>query len=347
MKNKTIILFIPLLFVCSELLCRILGYSPGNLTPNWSNFKPVDSLIEYHHFYTDTNGLIVANKAYFESMHININREGFRTPEWSSIDTSKKSTLFIGDSFTWGLSADPITGSFVDLVRNQSTNNIINLGIPVADPLQYSVLAERYIPIFKPKQVFIMLYLGNDIMLNKRALKPNQPLYFYTNAGAMQAYDNKTTFSTAQEAYHYYTEEKYFLRHPKNKFEKIVSYSAFLSRLYALKHRWKEKQLYEKSIREMTFTKKQLYPIVSACQAYHCKLYIVLIPELKEANESVDFMKHRYSALFSDSRLKTSVLLPSGNNKSFYTPYPDAHLNNSGHQFYAREILRLLSDSKN
>ncbi len=349
MKTKiilscTIILFIVLMI--TELAFRFLGHQPGNLTPNWANFKPVDSLIEYHHFFTDSHGLIVANKGYFDSVPININSDGFRTPEWSSIDTSKKTDLFIGDSFTWGLSANPITACFVDLVRNQSSNNTVNLGIPVADPLQYALLAKKYIPKLKPQNVYVMLYLGNDIMLTDRTITPYKPLYFYTNAGAMLASDGNRTFATANEAYHYYVAEKYFLIHPKTIIQKIATKSALFTLLYAIHLRWEEKQRFNKSIEEMTFTKKHLYQIAEYCEINHSQLHIVVIPERKEADVDAATMKSRYKTLFADPRLNPFLVLPSGINKGYYMPYPDAHLNNVGHQFYAKQILGLLSDSE-
>lgn len=349
MKTKYLlgnISLLAVLLIVVELLLRLTNHQPGNLTPNWANFKPVDRLIEYHHFITDSNGLIVANKPYFDSLHIDINNNGFRTPEWPSIDSTKKTDLFIGDSFTWGLSANPLTACFVDLVRNQSANNIVNLGIPVADPLQYEMLAQQYIPKFKPQQVFVMLYLGNDIMQNDRNIVAYKPLYFYTNAGAMLASDGNRTFTSAAEAYRYYMEEKYFLRHPTTIFQKAASKSAIITLLYAIHMRWVEKQQYNKSIAEMTFTKQHLYAIAKHCKANHSKLHIVIIPEQKEANKDSAYFKNRYKALFADTILGPFVWLPTGINKSLYTAYPDAHLNNAGHQFYAKQILGLLSDSE-
>lgn len=349
MKAKLLfgnILLLILLLGIVELLLRFTGHQPGNLTPNWANFKSVDSLIEYHHFYTDSSGLIVANKSHFDTAHININTDGFRTPEWTSIDTSKKTDLFIGDSFTWGLSANPVTACFVDLVRNQSANNIVNLGIPVADPLQYSELAKKYIPKIKPQHVFVMFFLGNDIMQNDRIITPNKPLYFYTNAGAMLASDGNRTFASAREAYQYYSAEKYLLLHPTTIFQKVASKSALFSLLYAFHLRWVEKQQYNESTAAMTFTKKHLYQIVKQCKANHSNLHIVVIPEQKEADKDSTYFKNRYKALFADATLGSYVFLPSGINKTHYTPYPDAHLNNAGHQFYAKQILGLLSDSE-
>lgn len=349
MKAKLLfgnLLLLILLLGIVEFLLRFTGHQPGNLTPNWANFKPVDSLIEYHHFITDSNGLIVANKPYFDSLHIDINSNGFRTPEWTAIDSTKKTDLFIGDSFSWGLSANPITGCFVDLVRNQLSDNIINLGIPVADPLQYAALAKTYIPLFKPKHVLVMFYLGNDIMQNERTITPFKPIYFYTNAGAMLATDGNRSFSSAKEAYHYYIAEKYFLKEPQTLVQHVATKSALVSMLYAFRMRWVEKQQYNKSIEEMTFTKKQLYAIADCCQIYHSQLHIIVIPELKEADESTLYIKNRYKALFSDNCLSPFLFLPSGISKAYYTPYPDAHLNNAGHQFYAKQILGLLSDSE-
>jgi hypothetical protein len=222
----------------------------------------------------------------------------------------------------------------------------VNLGIPVADPLQYSELAKKYITKIKPQHVFVMLYLGNDIMLNDRTIIPYRPLYFYSNAGAMLASDNNRTFTTASEAYHYYVAEKYFLIHPKTIVQKIAAKSALVSLLYAFHLRWEEKQRFNKSIEEMIYTKKYLHQIADYCETNHSQLHIVVIPERKEADEHSTYFKSRYKALFADRNLSPYIFLPAGINKTYYTPYPDAHLNNAGHQFYAQQILGFLSVSK-
>jgi hypothetical protein len=57
--------------------------------------------------------------------------------------------FFLGDSFTWGASAEPISKCFVDLVGNAGYL-IFNTGIPGTKPNQYTYIAEKYIPILKP-----------------------------------------------------------------------------------------------------------------------------------------------------------------------------------------------------
>ncbi len=326
------------LFCIAELSVRWMGYSAGDLRPNWSNFHPVDSLEVYNDFYTDSSGILVANN----SISKGINVEGFRAPEFKSLDTVKHKVLFLGDSFTWGLSAAHIDSCFADLVSSKVSETIVNTGIPIADPAQYDAIAQKYIPTLKPEKVLLFFYLGNDIMLQERPVVPLKPFYFYTNAGALLAQDGPHHFEAAKEAYEYFTRQKFFLLHPKNVVEKVISKSAFLSRVYSFKYRWEEKRATENAIENMTVTQKHLYAIVKVCKQNNCALKIVLIPEIKEANEPLAFFQKRYKGFFEDEILKSLVYLPDGNFSQNYVPYPDGHLNNKGHAFYAEKILELL-----
>ena len=57
--------------------------------------------------------------------------------------------MFLGDSYTWGSSARPITESFVDLVKRAGYCTF-NFGIPGTDPCQYAALAEKWLPLLHP-----------------------------------------------------------------------------------------------------------------------------------------------------------------------------------------------------
>lgn len=326
------------LFGVAEVAVRWMGYTAGDLRPNWSNFHPVDSLIVYNDFYTDSNGILVATPALCKG----INRNGFRAPEFDTLDSSTHKLLLIGDSFTWGLSASPIDQCFADLIQHKVAETVINTGIPIADPAQYEAIAQRYIPQLQPQKAVLFFYLGNDIMLKDRAIVPFKPFYFYTNAGALLAQDGEHTFTTAQEAYHHFTRQKFFLLHPKGFLETIIAQSALLSRLYSFAFRWQEKRDAEYAIENMSITQQHLYAIVSICKAQHCDLKIVLIPEVKEADEPIAFFQKKYVGFFQDSVLAPITVVPSGFSKRHYVPYPDGHLNNVGHQLMSTKILELL-----
>ncbi len=331
-----------LLLLGLEFAARLYGLVPGHIAPSWSNFKQVDSLIEYKHFYTNQEGFIVADKDYFATQNTYINRDGFRNKEFESIDSSKRKILFIGDSFTWGLSAEPLSNCFVDLVSRDSSREVINLGIPVADPAQYEGLARKYIPVLKPKMVFVCLYLGNDMMSSEREITSNLPLYFFTNAGAMMASDDEHVFSNAQEAYRHYATEKYFIHQPKNALEYVVKHSAITSKLYALKTQWDEKQKQEKSFKESPITANHLKKIAQLCEENNSAFRIVIIPRLEDASQTLSFFKHKYPTVFEDPLLSNYCFLPQPFSSTYYTPNPDGHLNNEGHKILAKEIQRLI-----
>src|SRR4051812_9783117 len=97
------VLFLVIAFAAIEIALRLMGYEPGDLKPKWFNFAPVDTLIVSDLFYTNADGILIANRNNPEQRE-QINSDGFRSKEFSEIDTAKKKIMFIGDSFTWGFS---------------------------------------------------------------------------------------------------------------------------------------------------------------------------------------------------------------------------------------------------
>jgi lysophospholipase L1-like esterase len=334
------------LFFLAEIFVRHQGYAPGDLRPNWSNFHPVDSLIVYNDFIVDSTGILIANKDFFKTSNISINSNGFRAPEFADMNTVKHKILLIGDSFTWGLTAKPLDSCFADLLKTKVEGIVINTGIPSADPAQYEAIAHRYIPMLRPEKVIVMFYLGNDIMPRPRPAIPYKPFYYYTNAGAMMADDGPVHLNSAHEAYDYYTHQKFFLIHPVGFLHKVIEKSALLSRMYSLKYRWEEKKEADHAISDMSVTQKYLYSIVEICRRNHCALQVILIPEIKEADKPISFFEKRYMGFFADSILSKYTYIPEGNSPINYTPYPDGHLNNEGHRFYAQKIAERLAQMK-
>jgi hypothetical protein len=350
MKRKFKVIFFQLAFLLCLLLVvefalRKMGYKPGDMKPNWLNFKPVDSLYVVPDFYTNNEGLLLADSSFFAGRKVHINEEGFRSPDFAKLDSNKKKVLFIGDSFTWGMSAQPVENNcFVDLVRNETNYEVINLGIPATDPPQYFLLARKYIPRFKPAMTFVIFFMGNDLMMEDRQIIPNEPFYYYTNAGAILADIDGHHFKSAQEAYDYFVNDKYYLHKPDNYFEWIVSKSALLSRLYSLRFRIEEKLRYEKMVKETSTTKKYLKGIQAIGRLYHVPVKFVLVPEIKEANMDLEDYKKKYSDILLDSELKNDWLIFK-NAKSDFRDYPDAHLNNAGHRHYADYLESYLKSS--
>jgi hypothetical protein len=333
-----------LLLVGIEVALRFMGYAPGDMRPNWLNFKPVDSLYLINDFRVNEYGALVADTTYWKNRNAVINKDGFRSPDFDSIDTTKKKVLFIGDSFTWGLSAEPVTNHcFVDLVRNENNYEVINLGIPATDPPQYFTLAKRFMPRFKPDITFVVFFMGNDLLTDDREVKPFEPFYYDTNAGAIMTDIDGKHFNSPQEVYHYAMYERYFLREPKNVFEWIISKSALLSRLYSVRYRIDEKLKYEAVVKDSRITKKYLRQIQQVGKENNLNVKFILIPENKDADRNLDDYKKKFADILLDPDLKNDwIMLP--NTKANFNPYPDGHLNNKGHRHYADFLESYLKD---
>jgi hypothetical protein len=327
-----------------EIILRCMGYAPGDMRPNWLNLKPVDSLYLVNDYHVNGDGILIADSAYWAARNTGVNKDGFRSPDFDKIDSTKKKVLFIGDSFTWGLSANPVVNHcFVDLVRNENNYEVINLGIPATDPPQYYTLAKKYMPRFKPDITFIIFFMGNDLMTEYREVKPFDPFYYDTNAGAIMSDLDGIHFNSAQAVYHYAMYERYFLRTPKNIFEWVISKSALLSRIYSVKFRIEEKLKYEAVVKDSHITKKYLKQIQQVAKQNNLVVKFILVPEIKDANRSLENYRRKFTDILDDNDLKNDwIMLP--NSKSNFNDYPDGHLNNQGHRHYADCIEAYLKD---
>lgn len=332
------------LFACIiiETVLRVMGYRPGDISPNWLNFKPVEKLEINTAFYVNHDALMVARSGDIQFKPGEVNNDGFRSPDFSVRDSTKKKLLLIGDSFTWGFSATPVAdSSFADIIRNETNYEVYNTGIPTADPVQYAAIAEKYVPELKPDVVFVMFFMGNDLMKENRELKPDSMFFYFTNAGCLQADIDGKHFPTAQAAYNYITNEKYYIGKNASLWQRLISKSALLSRLYAIRFRITEKQEFEHNRLNTSLTKQYLSRIKNTCIQNQATLRFVLIPEIKEADHSVSKMQERYADLFSDNELADHWMIPQCR-KKYFNDYPDAHLNNAGHRFYAEYLKAFL-----
>lgn len=327
-----------------EATLRLLGYAPGDLRPNWLNFAPVDSLYVIEDFYTDSNGLLVANKKYWSEQGISINRLGFRGKEPENADSNKKRILVLGDSFAWGMSASPFQdSSMFDLIQQHGTYEVINTGIPAADPPQYAEIARLYAPLYKPDYIIVVFFMGNDLMKFDRTVAANQPFYYWTNAGAILADIDGIHFNSPHEAYDYLANTRYYLQKPDAWYKYVIAQSSLLSRLYAGKYRVEEKIAYEKMRANTSITKKYLNKINEIALQNHVPVKFVLIPERKEADMDTAKYKNRYSDILLDKQLQNKwLIVPTA--KSLYKQNPDGHLNNKGHAYYATILSELLDN---
>jgi lysophospholipase L1-like esterase len=331
------IIALGLLLLTLELLgqlgLRLLQIPVGQYMPYYSQLRTVDSLQVFNKYPLDETGIMVANPA-FEFPYpypIRINEAGFRSRPMQ-VDSGKTRVLLLGDSFCWGSDAQPLDSSFADLLDALPQLAVYNTGIPGADPAQYAAIARKYLPQIRPQHLVVCFYTGNDLMLEKRTVAPNQPYYFQTNAGWLKAVADGKRFENAPEAYAYY-QQKYHLNCQGWKCL-LLQHSALCTLIGNVYQRWKGYQRYQASLKSR-ISGAYLAEMAQYCRQYSCKMHILLIPEyrsdLKAASaESVrQELLQRYQAVLEP--FKELILLPNVD-RSDYTPWPNGHCNNGGHR---------------
>lgn len=326
------------LMLMLEAGMRLAGHLPGDVSPRWANFKQVDSLEVKDDLVVNGQGILVANAAKKEVYGVPVNSEGFPTPEFSDVADSALTLMLIGDSFTWGMSATHPDSSFANKVRHRSGWNVHNLGIPAADPVQYALIAEHYTPMLRPDVVVVMFYTGNDVMLREREAAPFREFYFFTNAGAIACEMDGVRFPDARTAYHHLLHDRYHLTGERNALEWAVSRSAVLSRLYAVKFRYRERVNKDIAIDDMSITDRHLSEVRQRALEGGARFRIMVIPERKEADMDAGNLRARYHRLFDHPELGQHVLLPPLT-EADYVAVPDGHLNNKGHEVLADFLL--------
>ncbi len=150
-----------------------------------------------------------------------LNDDGFRSIRLRQYVTNKKKILLLGDSFTWGHSAFPISFSFADELLAKG-HVVYNTGVSGADSAQYLALAKKYIPILKPDVVIVNFFLGNDVSYYKRDLKPHVPIYFHTNAGSLITFQDGLYFESPESIYRFIL-RNYSIPAEKNLTNRILS----------------------------------------------------------------------------------------------------------------------------
>ncbi len=321
-------IFFIVFFIClilAECLLRVVGFRSGVLSPNWANFKLVDSLVVEHSFFANEKGLFVANPDFFKE-EFEINKDGFRGKDFEK-DSTKQSVLFLGDSYTWGSHAEPIQECFAERVE-RAGYKVYNTGIPGADPPQYYAIAKEYVPKLKPDHVCLMFYAGNDFMEKDRMPEPYKNVFFITNAGWLSPYINDSYVPSAQDVYNYYV-SKYQVGEDAPLWKRLVSKTVIGTLFLSVPLRMKEKKAWEKD-KEISI--KYIKNISTLCKENDTKFYLFLIPLHTEIS---DKMYQHYASVFGD----IEVNIPDNIQESDFIPWPNGHLNNKGHAKYAEYIL--------
>lgn len=257
--------------------------------------------------------------------------------------------MLIGDSFVWGMSANPVFNSFADNLLSKEYL-VYNFGIAGTDPAQYEAIVQKYLPIIKPNIVVVAFYPGNDFMAFKREVKADEPLEHYTSVGFLES-NPIGKYLTAEEAINFYDSMN---KIPStNKFNILCSKLNVTTKLWLLLHNvgitsHPNRKKYFKSRNTSSLNKVEntlpyIEGIRNTTQLYNTKLIEVIIPEKKfMLSKNKNFGKR----ILNEEALKIlfgeELNFPQNLNLNDYET-DGAHFNNIGSYKYANYLDSLIT----
>lgn len=360
-KLKIQFLVFVALFILLEIILRLFGMKAGTLI---DDFKIQENPIYEPRFTADEMGInYIDSSATTLMLGTKINQQGFRddinytTEIVDSIknQAKKEVIMIIGDSYVEGCCPDTVVNAFPDIINRIQGLKILNMGISGTDPLQYQLVAQKYLPLLKPNKVVIVFYFGNDILTFERSATPYAPLTFpfkdnkwlFGVAPNHLSQKLNYSFKTAEEAYQFYIDKYTLIGKNRNWVEKVFSYSVICSKLYLyIEHRNARKLWESKGIvynwDGFDIAHKRLSVIKKIADSLQIKALFVGIPSPEEASNNEN-LKEKYKTLFKE--LEWHV--PTNLTKDDYDGMNISnHFNNTGHKKYAT-FLKQLIESKN
>lgn len=285
------------------------------------------------------------NAAMFRSYLSNpFNREGFRGIDLSADPRGRLKVMLIGDSFVWGMSAEPVYNSFSDILLARGLT-VYNFGIPGTDPAQYEAIARKYVPIVNPDVVIVCVFPGNDLIPFKREVTNDRPLEHLTNFGFLDSHPTGD-YLTPQESYDFYID---FNRIPDtggNGLNRLFSRSNVLTKLWLLLYELhlvnhSERRAYDSmrntpDIEKARTVSPHLGNVREVCGLYGIEAFFTVIPDKqftvfgKREFKETRGQRETHRVLFNEGQ----YFYPEGyTSKDFESS--GVHFNNSGSKKYA------------
>ncbi len=350
-KNRLIVFLV--LFLVAEIALRMVGYKAGVIEDFYFHRGEVqyDSLL-----YADEVGITHIVDGVELIVDGEINSEGFLSSveftaeSMDSIrESGKKIIMLIGDSYAQGCCADSYNYSFANLINQSDDYEVLNFGIPGADPVQYRLIVEKYAPILKPDLILVTVYGGNDILEYDRTAKPFIPIAYpikngpwLNSEGPIYLTKQGTYFKDFNEAKAHYFEYFSLWSDESSFFEKTIRYSVILSRPYM---KWKTSKQYNKikyqmpdKLDHMPYSKENLISLSAFASNLKIPIQYTLIPSPSDVISNLNLRK-KYNFVFGEISYGVSDKLVIED----YDGDADAnHFNNQGHQKYAIYLTTLI-----
>ncbi len=328
-RKKTILLVnlvaLLLLGLTAEGVLRLAGWRPHP-----AYFEIVETLEVRNDYICDEKGIAKLNPDATFPEGISVNEEGFRDEGFAEqLASDRTRIMFVGDSFTYGLSASPITQCFADRIETYGYT-AFNFGIPSAGPRMYAAVVEKYLPIVKPNMLAVMVFLGNDVNWLPEKLQPYVLPFHSTNVGQICAYDKNGNRMTAAEAYEYYyggfwTRFEYYAR--KSVLLSLVGHRCIGLRDRLLMSRYRNKS---EDVNQYAIDSFREIDAVAREHRIPCRFFIIPTkPGMRHAMNRYKNLKDIFKGLQTISE---------DFDEGDYSTGRDVHFNNAGHEKMARLV---------
>lgn len=333
-----VIIVLLLAVAVAEVAMRIVfgmqGYTVGSFAPNWfPNISESKEPVLINSYYTDDRAIFRANRSFWNKEGVAVNTLGFLGREWTMEINTQTKLFLIGDSFVWGAGAEPLSNSFAAKLSHGNRFQVLNSGIPGADPAQYDLIANLFVPLLQPDYVVVFVYLGNDLMIEERKPLANKALYFPTDVGWFPGCYKGSYFDNFEASNNFY-KVKYG---PSNWFQQVASHTAIGTAICSLPLRFEEKKERAAQL-QSSITNGYLKAILASIDTKATQLIIIPIPfsgddfNKEYSLDAKKYLINRYHNAFEglDAYIAVAPLGPE-----HYHPMPDGHFNNAGHQLMA------------
>lgn len=271
-------------------------------------------------------------------VHKPINEDGFKSVKFKNVKNGqRKKILLLGDSFTFGWSADPIFSGFADELLAMGYW-VFNTGITNSDPPQYEAVARKFIDSLEPEAVILNFYQANDPVFYDRIVAQERPLCYNTNRGFVNSTVNGRYYPDLNEALEAVRSDQY-IPLELSLFNRIMAATRLGTRCWDLLKR--QEMLPFGSYRipdvpDVMRTKPYLDRIRQMCDDRDIPLFIVFIPDLSgNTPYNQNFDEKDY---IGRDRLYFSPVREDG----YVMKSTDGHFNNRGHRQYAEFLDSLI-----
>lgn len=323
--------------VVLELVLALLGISPITFMFNRSSSEPSPYMT------CDVSGCHMVYQAVFDDCEAaelsgrvcTVNRQGYPGPadfDASEAEFSTARFLMLGDSFTFGMSAD-IGKSYVETIQaNFPAATIWNAAIPGTGPVQAVASFNSFAPMLKP-HLTILGFVTNDFRDN---LLPLAGRRYYTDEDGKtvaEAITDLGRLRDIQETDTRLTGDAYAgpLQILLNRSVSLIGRSRLGSLLLRLMYTLDEVAFVELSADDTEITRGYLAALRDAATELDGSVLIMLISSFD--GTAAHGKLHKIAIqMFEDLRIPyfdpTDLLDPDTD----FAPPPDGHWNNLGHQ---------------